>query len=145
MTSFGNVIGRHKKMAKLAYNFVRTITAKNDDKKVMGSTFNDFFEIILAVYCSEVPQLYFFYLSKIFNKTISLKMSKRCKFSKLTINNRQQVVKIELCWFAHSQKKKSIIIDTISISLVQCLKVYFSLLSEATLTHNLSHSHWHCS
>lgn len=97
MTSFGNVIGRHKKMAKLAYNFVRTITAKNDDKKVMGSTFNDFFEIILAVYCSEVPQLYFFYVSKIFNKTISFKMSKICKFSKLTINNRQQAVKIELC------------------------------------------------
>lgn len=143
MTSFGNVIGRHKKMAKLAYNFVRTITAKNDDKKVMGSTFNDFFEIILAVARSH--NYIFFIYQKFSNKTISFKMSKKCKFSKLTINNRQQAVKIELCWFAHSQKKKSIIIDTISISLVQCLKVYFSLLSEATLTHNLSHSHWHCS
>lgn len=80
MTSFGNVIGRHKKMAKLAYNFVRTITAKNDDKKVMVSTFNDFFEIILAVYCSEVPQLYFFIYQKFSIKLFLLKCLKNANF-----------------------------------------------------------------
>lgn len=137
MTSFGNVIGRHKKMAKLAYNFVRTITAKNDDKKVMGSTFNDFFEIILAVYCSEVPQLYFFYISKIFNKTISLKM---------------QIFKIDYKQSTTSSKDRTVLICSLTEKKVHhhrhnldlprsMFKVYISLLSEATLTHNLSHSH----